>query len=105
MKLIDQEVAKQIPALYSQEHNKDPIVFAKFFTPWSDWTWYAIEFDGDDLFFGFVQGFDHEFGYFSLSEMESVRGHGGLKIERDLYFKPQPLSQFLGRDLLIYEED
>lgn len=105
MKLIDQEVANKIPTIYSQEHNKDPMVYAKFFTPWSDWTWYVTEFDGDDLFFGFVQGFDQEFGYFSLSEMESVRGPGGLKIERDLYFKPKPLSQFLGRDLFISEED
>ncbi len=105
MKLMTQEVAQQIPALYSQEHKKDPTVYVKFFTPWSHWTWYVTEFDGDDLFFGFVQGFDQEFGYFSLSEMESVRGPGGLQIERDLYFKPKPLSQFLGRDLFIGEED
>ena len=26
----------------------------KFFTPASSWTWYASEFDGDDLFFGLV---------------------------------------------------
>lgn len=97
MKLINQEVAKQIPALYSQEHNEDPTVYVKFFTPWSNWTWYATEFDGEDIFFGYVQGFEEEFGYFSLSELESARGPGGLLIERDLYFRPRPLSQVLGK--------
>ena len=97
MKLINQELAKQIPALYSQEKNEDPTVYVKFFTPWSNWTWYATEFDGEDIFFGYVQGFEEELGYFSLSELESARGPGGLLIERDLYFRPRPLSQVLGK--------
>ena len=37
---------------------------------------------------------EKELGYFTLAELESVTGPGGLKIERDLYFKPQPLSKF-----------
>ena len=34
-----------------------------------------------------------EMGYFSLSELETVRGPWGLSIERDLWFEPRPLSQ------------
>ena len=68
-------------------------VQAKFFTPDSSWTWFATEFDGDDTFFGLVVGFEVEMGYWSLSELESVRGPWGLPIERDLWFKPTPLSQ------------
>ena len=30
----------------------------KFFTPDSNLTWYASEFDGEDIFFGLVSGFD-----------------------------------------------
>ncbi|HRZ58900.1 MAG TPA: DUF2958 domain-containing protein [Candidatus Paceibacterota bacterium] len=83
---------KHLPPLYSQEHNPDPMVRAKFFTPWSNWTWYAIEFDGEDLMFGWVEGLENELGYFSLAELEQVRGPGGLEIEQDLYFRPVPLS-------------
>jgi len=30
------------------------------FTPDSSWTWYAMEFDGVDTFFGLVNGFEEE---------------------------------------------
>ena len=95
MKLLTEEIRKKIPPLYSQENVKDPIVHVKFFTPWTNWTWYATEFDGKDLFFGWVVGLEKELGYFSLSEMESIRGPGGIGIERDMYFVPKPLSQVM----------
>ena len=47
------------------------------------WTWYAIEFDGADLFFGYVVGHVPELGYFSLQELEAARGPLGLPFERD----------------------
>lgn len=93
MKLLDDTLRAQMPALYAQEESQDPVVYAKFFTPWSNWTWYATEFDGEDIFFGFVQGLAEELGYFSLSELEQVRGPLGLRIERDLSFTPKPLSK------------
>jgi hypothetical protein len=51
------------------------------------------EFDGQDLLFGLVVGFEIELGYWSLSELEAARGPWGLPIERDLWFEPTPLSQ------------
>jgi hypothetical protein len=93
MKLMTEELRKKLPPLYSQENVKDSIVHAKYFTPDSSWTWYAIEFDGKDAFFGYVDGIYPELGYFSLSELESVKGPMGLKIERDLYWEPKPLSE------------
>jgi len=93
MKLLTNELRRKLPPLYAAEHEEDPLVICKFFTPDSSWTWYAIEFDGDDTFFGFVEGLENELGYFSLSELESVRGPLGLPIERDLYFPPCRLSQ------------
>ncbi len=68
------------------------MVYVKFFTPWSHWTWYATEFDGNDTFFGLVQGMEEELGYFSLAELEGARGPWGVLIELDLYFKPTRLS-------------
>jgi|SRR5690606_28367520 len=91
--LLPPNLRATLPPLYSTEDVADPVVHAKFFSPTSGWTWYVTEFDGEDTFFGLVEGWDVELGYFSLSELESVRGAGGLPIERDLHFKPQSLSK------------
>jgi hypothetical protein len=94
MKLLTETIKKEVPKLYSQEEKGDEAVaYVKFFTPWSNWTWYATEFDGEDIFFGLVIGLETELGYFSLKEISEVTGPGGLKIERDLYFTPKPLSE------------
>ena len=88
MKLLTKELRGKFPQVYGTEEvsNGEKVVIAKFFQPWGSWTWYAVEFDGEDQFFGLVDGFELEWGYFSLSELESIRGPGGLGIERDLYF-------------------
>jgi len=93
MKLLTKAIEMQLPKLYSQEKTKDPKVIVKFFQPWGEWTWYGIEYDGEDTFFGYVIGFEKELGYFSLSELKSVRGPFGLKIERDKFFKKTELSK------------
>ena len=96
MQLLTDELRAQLPALYAQEKEKDKMVYLKFFTPWTGWTWYVTEGsqeEGDFIFFGFVIGLESEWGYFALSELESVRGPGGLTIERDLHFHPKRASQ------------
>ena len=94
MKLLTNELRRSLPPIGAGD---DPQVVAmarvKFFTPDSSWTWYASEFDGDDTFYGVVDGFDVEFGTFSLRELQSVRGALGLPIERDLHFTPVPLHE------------
>ena len=95
MKLLPKEIREQLPPLYSQEDKGGKaIAYVKFFAPDSgSWSWYATEFDGKDTFFGLVDGHEKELGYFSLFELESVRGSLGLAIERDLYFKPTMLEE------------
>ena len=94
MNLLTEEIKKTIPKLYSQEEKGDEAVACvKFFTPWSNWTWYATEFDGEDTFFGLVIGLETELGYFSLKELLEVTVPCGLSIERDLYFTPKPLGE------------
>jgi len=93
MELVTDEIRKSLPPLYSTEDKTNPLLRVKFFTPDANWTWYAIEFDGDDLFFGLVIGLETELGYFRLSELQEVRGPLNLPIERDLYFTPVPLRQ------------
>ncbi len=92
--LIPETLAKSIPRLYATEKVSDPLVQVKFFTPDCSWTWFVTEFDPDERrCFGLVIGHEAELGYFALEELEEVRGPMGLPIERDLYFKPKPLSQ------------
>ncbi len=93
-KLLTPEIRERLPKLYATENDKDPVVQVKFFSPWMNWTWYAVEFDGNDIFFGLVEGFATEWGYFSLSEIQAGRGPFGVPIvERDLYFRPAPISE------------
>jgi len=95
MELLTEELRKQLPPLYSQEHVKDPTVICKFFHPLSNMTWYAIEGEpsgGDFIFFGWVYSDFPELGYFSLNEMQDVKVMG-LGIERDLHFPPKRLSE------------
>jgi len=93
MKLLTAEIRNRLPPIGAQSESSDPIVYARFFCPWNHWVWLAYEYDGEDLFFGLVKGFCDELGYFSLSEMEGIKGPMGLTIERDIHFNPKPLSQ------------
>lgn len=95
MKLLTKEVREKLPKLYHNDGraSDDVKVRVKFFTPDSNWTWYATEFDGEDTFYGLVDGFEKEMGYFSLSELESVRGPLGLGVERDRHFGNPTLKE------------
>ena len=93
MKLLTQEIRNRLPKLGETDGQDDPVIQVKFFCPWNQWTWYAYEFDGEDIFFGYVKGDFDEYGTFSLSELESVRGPMGLGIERDIHFSQKLLSQ------------
>jgi hypothetical protein len=93
MKLLTDELRARLPPLYSQEAEADPTVYAKFFL--AGFTWYVTEGseqEGDFLFFGFVVGLESEFGYFLLSELESVQTPLGLHVERDLTFREGKLT-------------
>ena len=97
MKLLTEELKKKLPPLYANEEIKDPTIVCKFFALASNWTWYAMEFDGEDTFFGMVHGFEKELGYFSLKELESLTlKMGGVEIpavERDINWTPRKLSE------------
>jgi len=74
----------------------DPVPVLKLFNPVGAATWLATELDSDDdTLFGLADlGFGcPELGYFSLSEIASVRLPFGLGIERDIGFETaHPLS-------------
>ncbi len=97
-RLLDDALRSSLPKLRQQSDVSDPIVFAKFFFPASGWTWFVTEgeaTDNDDfLFFGYVIGFEAEWGYFTLNELEQVNVKG-IVIERFGYFEPSKLSRCL----------
>jgi len=92
--LIPKDILETIPDLYSSTKTTDPICQVKLFTPDANWTWYIIELSKEDgsTCYGYVQGLENELGYFSLEEIESIRGVLNLAAERDLNFKPTLLS-------------
>lgn len=104
MQLLTAALRRTIPKLYASDGHPNPTVQAKLFTPWTNWTWYVIEFDGEDTCFGLVEGHERELGYFSLSELESIMGPGGLRIERDLHFKPIDLTELKERLDGVHEQ-
>src|SRR5258708_30585859 len=106
--LLDDESRARLPQLYSNEEiGLNALAQVKFFTPDSNWVWYASEgslvdedgnYDTDKekvnfYCYGLVAGHEVELGYFALSELEGVRGPLGLPIERDLYFHPKTLKE------------
>ena len=92
MELIPQNLLKTIPKLYETEEQNNPIVYIKLFL--DGWTWHITELsiDGDICFGYVVSPFESELGYFSLKELETIKGALGLSVERDLSFKPTALA-------------
>lgn len=93
MNLLPKDLARRLPPLYATENDKDPMVHCMLYFPCSSWEWYGIEFDGTDLFFGLVNGFEVELGYFSLNELRKTRDSCGMSVERDRSFRPCRLSK------------
>ena len=103
MMLLTKADAKKLPSLVSQENMEltDRKLLVKFFTPFSNFTWYATEYDpADRIFFGYVVGQDAEWGYFSLDQLEAIRGPLGLGVERDLYWNPVTFGEAQRRGIL-----
>lgn len=114
-KLLDQQSREKLPKLYANEHLElQALAQVKFFNPRSNWTWYAseacvvtregvykglTEIESDDpevedvIFFGLVNGFELELGYFSLSELKRLNGGRYPYVERDYHFIPTTLAE------------
>lgn len=108
MQLMTPEIEQKLKdyPLYSQDGKGDEAqVVVKYFNPVGAGTWYVLEGEkqenGDYLFFGFVELLEAEYGYFSLSELESIqiplRMNGEIidtvGIERDLYSELRTIGE------------
>jgi hypothetical protein len=76
---LPQSIREKLPPLYANEAiGLEALALVKFFTPDSSWTWYASEFDGEDIFFGLVSGLEVELGYFFALRIGRSQGANGL---------------------------
>jgi hypothetical protein len=92
--LFPKTIMDAIPRIGTQEDIEDPMVPVKFFDCMSAATWWVVEYDGEDMFFGYVTLGDPdcaELGYFFKREIVSA----ARMFERDLYWKPVPLSKVM----------
>jgi Protein of unknown function (DUF2958) len=105
MELLTSEQERQLRANGAKNgsrivRNLEPEDFrpvVKLFCPWGAATWLLTELDPNepDIGFGLCDlgmGFP-EIGSVSLSELASIRGPGGLQIERDVCFTPSHTLQ------------
>lgn len=86
--------------LYSQEDKgMESEVIVKYFNPCGAGTWLITEGekqeDGDWLFYGYCNIFEWEWGYVTLSELQSVQLPFGLSIEREIYGTRSKVKDYL----------
>lgn len=97
--LLPSALARKLPPIYSQENVEDPIVQVKLFSPYSGAVWYLTEYDpASREAFGWADlGMGGgELGYISVAELEGLNRGGLPLVERDLYWRPVPLSKAKG---------
>lgn len=90
------EQLDELPRLYQTENTRlhDKVIHMHFY--FGDCDWFVAEFDGEDIFFGYVILLgDHEnaeWGYFTLSELSDI-AVAYTEVEHDLYWEVRPASQ------------
>jgi hypothetical protein len=102
MVLINATIAKSIPALRDQFGVPDPVAHLKLFTV-TGWQWFVLGLDAESLMaWCYVvppndDAGDREVGCVDLRELASLKIFNDFfGVERDVYFKPQPLSKLVG---------
>lgn len=99
MKLLTKDILKRLPKLGATDgQGPKALVVAKFFNPAGSGTWYAVEFDGEDTFYGLAHIHEAELGYFSLMELSQFRGRFGLGIERDRGWRVRELGEVMAEN-------
>lgn len=101
-KLITKKLKKQIPELKEDEEyiKDDSPVPVHFVQPTTNWNWYVLAYDGGDTFFGLVDGEAREYGFFTLSELQSYEDPLlKLGVERDKTWDPETTLEEVEKSL------
>lgn len=76
---------------------RDPVALVKLFDPNGRGSWYVAAYDPEtQVASGAACITDFEHGDFSMQELGDYRGRFGLPLERDLHWRPRPLSECEG---------
>lgn len=94
MKLMTNELRKKLPPLHSTKDQEDPMVICRFYYPRYGVSFYAIEFDGENMFYGLIGHDKLRFDYFSLGGLEETQIVSTLTAVERMPFKPCRLSAF-----------
>lgn len=113
MNLLPKILEEVLPPLYSQDKTdqREQRVYAKFFATGASWTWYALEGsrnpNSEMVFFGYVEGADSEYGYFTLREFEEINAcsEWNFRIERDITIAPGTKLIDLVPNLRIFKDE
>tara|TARA_Y100001970_G_scaffold135340_1_gene166603 strand:+ start:1116 stop:1433 length:318 start_codon:yes stop_codon:yes gene_type:complete len=94
MELLTKEIKTKAEKQYDLGSDMDQNVVAKFFNPVGQGTWYLMNKSPEDNYcWGIVDLFAVEVGSFDLNELKELELPMGMKIERDLYFKPRKAKE------------
>jgi hypothetical protein len=109
MKLLTKEILKTIPELGEQESlGEKAIVHVKYFLTGTCATWYATEYSQKEkLFFGWAEIVPGcgEYGYFSITQLESIKNRLGLGVERDLYYEKITIGEAVRKHKRLFYEN
>ena len=90
---IANELLDMAESLTAAKNPLDGVRKHEFFSPYGRGDWYITEFDGRDEMFGWADLGHGELGYISLRELEGANKNGLPLVERDLSWRPKPLSK------------
>jgi hypothetical protein len=97
LKLITEAIRKSFPKI-GETDGKLPSerkIVCKLFSCFSNFTWYCLEFDGEDTLFCYVKGHENEYGYSSLNELQNTKWQGVPAVERDMHYGDHTLQEVL----------
>jgi hypothetical protein len=91
------EQLAKLPRLYETENKplKEKLIYLHFFIGGCDW--FISEYDGEDLFFGYVILGDSifgEWGYISFEELKSIKIPPGIEVDCEFFNEPWKASEF-----------
>ena len=94
MKLLTVALKKKFARTGAQQDIEDPVIIAKYFMCYTNWTFYVTEFDpSTKVLTGIFQWLETEWGTLGLHHLKSLRGPLGVKVERDKFFKSLRMSE------------
>jgi hypothetical protein len=98
MQLLNAQILQSLPRL-NANGGEDPMVHLKYYGPDSAMIWFACEGQperGGCRFWGIrIDPNESHWTYFTLRELEDIRGPEGERVRRDETFAPRPLSQLM----------